>query len=254
MAEQAGVAPSAQSVGESLMAKLAQLQRVDAVSRLLRPHYPDDSVCGPLASAVVAEVGRARTFDRFACRLVDADGPSASLAELPLRVLHRLFLAARSAAPAAAPPGVDAPVVSFDSLRRARTTLDDFSKFYLPLHGLAQVDFFRWLPQLTFVEAAIYQLDQDNEELARRGRREAEAAGPTEAALRAVLESEGLLLPEVEAELAAGREYWALERRLCAAMLRRPVGSEEVLPGAFWEPSRNLPAGARLSGGRRSCA
>ena len=155
MAEQAGVAPSAQSVGESLMAKLAQLQRVDAVSRLLRPHYPDDSVCGPLASAVVAEVGRARTFDRFACRLVDADGPSASLAELPLRVLHRLFLAARSGPPAAAPPGVDAPVVSFDSLRRARTTLDDFSKFYLPLHGLAQVDFFRWLPQLTFVEAAI---------------------------------------------------------------------------------------------------
>ena len=53
---------------------------------------------------------------------------------------------------------MDAPVVSFDSLRRARTTLDDFSKFYLPLHGLAQVDFFRWLPQLSTADACRLQL------------------------------------------------------------------------------------------------
>lgn len=46
-------------------------------------------------------------------------------------------------------------VVSFAALRRARTTLEDFSQFYMPLHGLPQNAFFRWLPQLVFIEVRV---------------------------------------------------------------------------------------------------
>ena len=49
------------------------------------------------------------------------------------------------------------------ALARARTTLDDFSRFYLPLHGLPREGFFRFLPTLVYIEACIYQLDEDNE-------------------------------------------------------------------------------------------
>jgi peptide/nickel transport system ATP-binding protein len=54
-------------------------------------------------------------------------------------------------------------LLSFDALRRARGTLEDFTQFYLPLHGLKDRDFFRWWHVLVYAEACIYQLDEDNE-------------------------------------------------------------------------------------------
>jgi hypothetical protein len=57
------------------------------------------------------------------------------------------------------------PTLSFNALCRARTTLDDFSHFYLAYHGLQLDAFFRWMPLLVFVECSIYQLDEDNEAL-----------------------------------------------------------------------------------------
>ena len=120
------------------------------------------------------------------------------------------------------PPPHLAATISFNGLRRARTTLADFSRFYLAYHGLARDDFFRWLPLLVFVEASIYQLDEDNEELASRCATAAPPpGGATEAAMLGVLEHHGLLDAHVRSELADGREYWELERRLCAAMGRR---------------------------------
>lgn len=61
------------------------------------------------------------------------------------------------------PPPKRRPALSCHSLERARTTLEDFSTFYLPLHGLPPAAFFRHLPLLVFSEAAIYQLDEENE-------------------------------------------------------------------------------------------
>ena len=43
---------------------------------------------------------------------------------------------------------LDERVVSYRALCRARTTIDDFTDFYLPLHGKGKRDFFRWLPQV----------------------------------------------------------------------------------------------------------
>ena len=111
------------------------------------------------------------------------------------------------------------PTLSFNALCRARTTLEDFSRFYLSYHGLHLEDFFRWLPLLVFVECSIYQLDEDNEALAAACVVDADSgAGTTEQALLGVLRSHALLDEHVSAQLAAGHRYWALERRLCARM------------------------------------
>ena len=162
-----------------------------------------------------------------------------------LRTLSDAHAAARGEL---VPPGLPPPpkpkparalrLISYEALARARTTLADFTRFYLPLHRLTDRDFFRWLPILTFVEAAIYQLDENNEatcltHLAANATAPAPpvtaADSGTEAGLLGVLRSHDLLTPKVLAELDDGKHYWALERRLCAAMgAGRPVALEDV--------------------------
>jgi len=57
--------------------------------------------------------------------------------------------------------------------QRARTTIMDFVASYFPYVGLKiPEDFFKHLDVLVFVEATIYQLDEDNEALAAQGRTE----------------------------------------------------------------------------------
>jgi hypothetical protein len=147
-------------------------------------------------------------------------------------------------------------VVSFDALRRAQTTLQDFTNFYFSIHGLSHADFFRWLPVLVFAEACIYQLDEDNEhaclaQVAAQSPHCAVRTTPANAALRGVLLSRGLLSPRVVEELAAGVEYWALEQRLCASLASgTPLALEHVyrcssLKSFVWTTGLEPDAGAR---------
>jgi hypothetical protein len=73
------------------------------------------------------------------------------------------------------------PMISYRSLRRARHTLDDFAKTYLPFHGLHAVDFFNYMPLLVFVECSIYQMDEENEDITQRAQARALAAIHTNA-------------------------------------------------------------------------
>ena len=97
------------------------------------------------------------------------ESPAACLAAADAIVADSPQLFAPVAGASSTTPPEFAPTLSFHALRKSRTTLQDFSKFYFPLRGLAQSDFFRWLPLLVFVEASIYALDGANEELAARG-------------------------------------------------------------------------------------
>lgn len=116
------------------------------------------------------------------------------------------------------------PLISYNALRRARHTIEDVVLTYLPLHGLQLRDFLRWWDVLVFVEGLIYELDEANEALARAGTLEPPPAFHAGlAALRAVLQQEGLLTPAVAEELEAGVAYWRAERALAAAMLAAPV-------------------------------
>ena len=131
-------------------------------------------------------------------------------------------------------------MLSYEALSRARTTLKDFCAFYLPLHGLSVTAFFRFLPILVFVEAAIYQLDEDNEQLASdslHASRSGLGADPSgglsrppsarvSTALHSVLRTQGLLSQRVLARLREGERYWELERKLSAAMAAGMAVSE----------------------------
>lgn len=63
----------------------------------------------------------------------------------------------------------DVPSISYNSLQRAQTTIEDFSKTYFLFHGLQQSDFFKFMPIMIFIEAKIYQMDEENEKLAFEG-------------------------------------------------------------------------------------
>lgn len=158
-----------------------------------------------------------------------SEGPTRDLAA---RIVEALKPSATAAAASAAVPSTSAGatrILSYDAMARARTTLSDFTAFYLPLHELTDRDFFRWLPLLVYVEAMVYQADEDNEARAASFARAAsgsvgeqpaaKAQAATLGCLVSLLESRGLMSDRVRAELENGRRYWAEERRLCAGMV-----------------------------------
>ena len=56
--------------------------------------------------------------------------------------------------------------VSLRGLTRARTTIEDFAKSYLPLHGLHPHDgLLRHLDVLVYVSASLYEMDELNEDM-----------------------------------------------------------------------------------------
>jgi len=123
------------------------------------------------------------------------------------------------------------PTVSYNSLVRAQTTLEDFCESYFHWHELTvQKDIFRLLPILVFVEATIYQMDEENEDMCESmasgetGKAEGEeVALQGEAALMSVLEEEGLLDERIREELRKGKAYWKMEREICARWARGEV-------------------------------
>eukprot|EP00803_Ostreobium_quekettii_P000366 evm.model.scf_159.5 EVM.evm.TU.scf_159.5 scf_159:34821-35890(-) len=94
------------------------------------------------------------------------------------------------------------PLISFRAMQRARGTFEDFALSYFGYHDLkVPEDLFRFLDTLFFVEAAIYQVDEENEVLCKRG-----AVGDDtfkgETVLIAVLKKIGLLDKRIIEELS----------------------------------------------------
>eukprot|EP00199_Chlamydomonas_sp_CCMP681_P001748 CAMPEP_0119111654 /NCGR_PEP_ID=MMETSP1180-20130426/36627_1 /TAXON_ID=3052 ORGANISM="Chlamydomonas cf sp, Strain CCMP681" /NCGR_SAMPLE_ID=MMETSP1180 /ASSEMBLY_ACC=CAM_ASM_000741 /LENGTH=374 /DNA_ID=CAMNT_0007098741 /DNA_START=1 /DNA_END=1125 /DNA_ORIENTATION=+ len=104
-------------------------------------------------------------------------------------------------------------------MQRSRTTIQDFALSYSAYCGLKPEDLFQWLDVLCWVEAAIYQLDEDNELLAKEGTAFPELCLLGDSVVRDMLKELGLLSPEVDAELNQGEAYWTGERRLCCLMM-----------------------------------
>ncbi|XP_024534100.1 uncharacterized protein LOC112347442 isoform X2 [Selaginella moellendorffii] len=107
--------------------------------------------------------------------------------------------------------------VSLGAMERARSTLEDFCRSYFMFHGLDERHVFKHLPILMFVEAFIYQLDDQNENAIQLSGDGALGADPF-LALRQVLMNKNLLTERIEKELEDGVEYWLLERTLCKAL------------------------------------
>lgn len=219
---------------------LMATSRVVAVANALlamAPHDVDNDVVHAQARIIVHANETSGGFGKFVEFLVNGgaavDG-GVDIPSLTLRSITEIHQRAKSniSHPVEARMPSRLNVVSFDALHRAQTTLEDFTNFYFSIHGLSHADFFRWLPLLVFTEACIYQLDEDNERACLAQSPSANVTPTTvatEVAMRGVLSSEGLLSHHVVDELAAGQEYWALERKLCGSMaLCKPLDLEEV--------------------------
>ncbi|XP_062225797.1 uncharacterized protein LOC133924329 [Phragmites australis] len=140
------------------------------------------------------------------------------------------------------------PVVGFDAMTRANSTLEDFCRSYFMFHGLdvnnAQT-IFKYLPVLSFTESYIYQLDASNEDClhlvpdtstsAKVLERKIEAFDGTSLSqmidpLDNLLQREGLMSDRLRTELKSGIQYWSLERKLCQALLRNEkIPIEDVM-------------------------
>ncbi|XP_044470293.1 uncharacterized protein LOC123199388 isoform X2 [Mangifera indica] len=144
----------------------------------------------------------------------------------------------------------DRAMVGLDAMQRANSTLEDFCRSYLMFHGMdagSPQAIFKYLPVLSFTESYIYQLDTLNEKIL-----DVPTNGITGGAeeiyhkqvpnltdvfkavpfkpLIGMLEHHGLLTERIREELRFGEEYWALERKLCwALMSRKQVSIENVM-------------------------
>ncbi|KAF8714910.1 hypothetical protein HU200_027446 [Digitaria exilis] len=131
-----------------------------------------------------------------------------------------------------------APMVGFDAMMRAKSTLEDFCRSYFMFHGLDVKNpqsIFKHLPVLSFTESYIYQLDASNEDSlgltpdnsssSKELERKKEALDEKSLSqmiepLDSLLQSQGLMTDRLRTELKSGIQYWSLERKLCQALIR----------------------------------
>ncbi|XWS44958.1 hypothetical protein CRYUN_Cryun15aG0094600 [Craigia yunnanensis] len=145
-------------------------------------------------------------------------------------------------------------MVGLEAMERANSTLEDFCRSYFMFHGMdinSPQMIFKYFPVLAFTESYIYQLDGLNEKilciptegvtaLAKEFEKvkyqgwaetfatvvEKDPFSP----LLNVLECRGLVSERIREEFRSGEEYWALERKLCfALMCKMEISIEDVM-------------------------
>ncbi|KAL1336595.1 hypothetical protein AAHE18_10G073700 [Arachis hypogaea] len=111
-------------------------------------------------------------------------------------------------------------MVSLDSMEKANSTLEDFCRSYFMFHELDVTKpqtVFKYLPILSFTESYIYQKTT--------GVLASYFSNDPVRPLVTLLKHKGLLTERIREELTLGEEYWALERKLCYAL----VNEKEIL-------------------------
>ncbi|OMO56113.1 hypothetical protein CCACVL1_26738 [Corchorus capsularis] len=140
-------------------------------------------------------------------------------------------------------------MVGLEAMERANSTLEDFCRSYFMFHGM-EINIpqmvFKYLPVLSFTESYIYQLDNLNEKITyiptegvtalgfEKVKHHGWAADVFEkdpfSPLLNLLECRGLLTERIREELSSGEEYWALERKLCCALMcKMEISVEDVM-------------------------
>lgn len=141
----------------------------------------------------------------------------------------------------------DVPMIGFDAMTRANSTLEDFCRSYFIFHGLdinKPQSVFKFLPFLSFTESYIYQLDASNEdslllvpdnysstvfERKKIASNEASLSDMLDL-LDSLFQCQGLMTDQLRNELKSGIQYWSLERKLCQALSRNDkISVEDVM-------------------------
>ncbi|KZV51340.1 hypothetical protein F511_12035, partial [Dorcoceras hygrometricum] len=146
----------------------------------------------------------------------------------------------------------DVAMVGLDALKRSNSSLEDFCRSYFMFHTMEANEpqsIFRYLPFLSFTESYIYELDGLNEKLLLLSNHKVPIMGTDlrnlnldgeKSVIRRfhkepfrplclVLERHGLLTERIKEELRCGEEYWALERKLCGALVsNKKISIEDI--------------------------
>ncbi|XP_030463309.1 uncharacterized protein LOC115683049 isoform X6 [Syzygium oleosum] len=147
-------------------------------------------------------------------------------------------------------------VIGLNAMERANSTLEDFCRSYFMFHEMdvsRPESLFKYLPMLSFTESYIYQLDNLNERIvqlsdgglpvlkAQSEERDRDLSselvntfkGDPFGPLKSLLEFRGLLNDRINEEFKSGEEFWALERKLCSALMHEEAVSVEDVTRAI---------------------
>ncbi|MCP2727560.1 hypothetical protein [Limnofasciculus baicalensis] len=106
--------------------------------------------------------------------------------------------------------------ISCHSMYRSCRVLREFVLYYFPLYNLSMQDFFKFSPILGFIEALVYETDEEVEQIQSNGYR-ANQSSPWEAKKKiilSVLDEHNLRHFKVESHLNKLGEYFELESQL----------------------------------------
>ena len=112
------------------------------------------------------------------------------------------------------------PCISYQSMRRSSRVLREFVLYYFPIYNLSMNDFFRFYPILGFIEALVYQTDDEVEQIQSEGYHNEIQTSPWESKQKiilSVLEEFNIKHLKVEYYLKKLGEYFDLETQLLAA-------------------------------------
>ena len=121
------------------------------------------------------------------------------------------------------------PKASIEGVDLAQSALEDFINCYFMFHGLdpeSGTDVLRYLPTLGFLEAHIYELDQQNEDFLHPELPQ-KAISSSAQGLMEMLRRRTWLTKPLEEELRSSKRFWQLERKICGALR----SGEALLPG-----------------------
>ena len=109
--------------------------------------------------------------------------------------------------------------ISYQSMRRSSRVLREFVLYYFPIYNLSTEDFFRFYPILGFIEALVYQTDDEVEKLQGEGYETLQSCPwqSKQEMILAVLEEYNFKHCKVEFYMEKLGEYFKLETQLLGA-------------------------------------
>ncbi len=109
--------------------------------------------------------------------------------------------------------------ISYQSMRRSSRVLREFVLYYFPIYNLSMNDFFRFYPVLGFIEALVYQTDDEVEKIQSEGYEKLQHSPwhSKQEMILAVLEEHNLKHCKVEPYMQKLGEYFELETQLLAS-------------------------------------
>ena len=107
------------------------------------------------------------------------------------------------------------PTASYWAIQKSITNLQAITRFYFPLVGVSEAEFPRFMPLLIFVEATIYQIDEEYENHIDNP----QFLSKHISVLRNVLTQLNLFDDKLENELQEGLTYYRLEQHFCSGAI-----------------------------------